>query len=291
MTPRHERTAPKSIQGPAIRISNPTTPKAPSGSSDDRAKLNSLSNDIASAIAMRPDFALIGEQDVIRASRILARNGIISMIELRPTPKRNRDCLVEDLRKNGYEYLQIKFLLLRLFDVSPPIHRNAAGPNQRVDIEEVCIPRVLGNYRPSLAGLSARWRPGQSMANYFSAETYRASCIAPAYVPYPVPDLTKRPWAPNDPEQDRALNSRQSKMRGLRIGHPLNMQSIVYFRARCILAGDLANAFDSFGGLVAQFNLLGAVLRLAIVESPYIAIEYDRFGTSTGIAYGSGALS
>ena len=30
------------------------------------------------------------------------------------------------------------------------------------------------------------------------------------------------------------------------------------------------------GGLVTQLNLLGAVLRLAIAESPYIAMEYDR---------------
>ena len=65
-------------------------------------------------------------------------------------------------------------------------------------------------------------------------------------------------------------------MKGLRSGQPLNMQSFVYYRLRCILAGDLAKSFVKFGGLVAQFNLLGIVLRLAITESPFVAMEYDR---------------
>ena len=65
-------------------------------------------------------------------------------------------------------------------------------------------------------------------------------------------------------------------MKGLRSGQPLNMQSFVYYRLRCILAGDLAKSFVKFGGLVAQFNLLGIVLRLSITESPFVAMEYDR---------------
>ena len=68
----------------------------------------------------------------------------------------------------------------------------------------------------------------------------------------------------------------QTKMKGLRSGQPLNMQSFIYYRLRCIFAGDLAKAFAKFGGIAAQFNLLGIVLRLAITVSPFVAMEYDR---------------
>ena len=65
-------------------------------------------------------------------------------------------------------------------------------------------------------------------------------------------------------------------MRGLKSGQMFNMQTFVYHRIRCIFAGDLAKAFDKFGGASGQWNLLGIVLRLAIAESPFVAMEYDR---------------
>ena len=65
-------------------------------------------------------------------------------------------------------------------------------------------------------------------------------------------------------------------MRGLKSGQPTNMQAFVYYRLRCILAGDLAKAWGKFGGLTAQLNFIGVVLRLAITESPFVAMEYGR---------------
>ena len=65
-------------------------------------------------------------------------------------------------------------------------------------------------------------------------------------------------------------------MRGLKSGHPFNMQAFMYYRMRCVLAGDIARAWGKFGGLSGQLNLLGIVLRLAITESPYVSMEYDR---------------
>ena len=65
-------------------------------------------------------------------------------------------------------------------------------------------------------------------------------------------------------------------MRGLKSGQMFNMQTFVFHRIRCIFAGDLAKAFEKFGGSSGQWNLLGIVLRLAITESPYVAMEYDR---------------
>ena len=123
-------------------------------------------------------------------------NGILPLSELRQTPKRNRDFLIEDLRKNGYTYPQLEFLL-QLFDVFPSLTRNPAG-NQRVEIEEVCIPRELSSYKPDLSGLSSLWRPDQAMVNISPNETAREADVIPAYVPYPNPDLAKKPWIPNE---------------------------------------------------------------------------------------------
>lgn len=65
-------------------------------------------------------------------------------------------------------------------------------------------------------------------------------------------------------------------MRGLRSGHPLNMQCFVYYRTRSIPPGALSRAYEKIGGITGQLNLLGIVLRRAIVESPFAAMEYGR---------------
>ena len=56
----------------------------------------------------------------------------------------------------------------------------------------------------------------------------------------------------------------------------MNTQAFVYYRMRCVLAGDIAKAWGKFGGLSGQLNLLGIALRLAITESPFVAMEYGR---------------
>ena len=213
--------------------------------------------------------------EVRRAARALVPNGILSLNDIRITPKRNRGFPIEDLRRIGYTYPQLRFLLLLIFDTFPPIPKN--GPNnQRVEIEEVCIPRVLREYAPNLSGLSVLWRPDQSTMNFFSQETARAASTVPPFTPYPVLDLSKKPWVPAEPGQEKAVAAWVNKMRGLESTQPLNMQSFIYYRIRSLFAGDLARAFDRFGGLIGQINLLGVILRLAIVESPFVAMEYDR---------------
>ena len=152
--------------------------------------------EIEHAISLRPEFPTARDHDVRRAAKILVLNGILSISELRATPKRNRDFLIEDLRKNGYTYPQLKFLL-QLCDVFPSLTRNPTG-NQKIEIEEVCIPREIQAYKPDLSGLSSLWRPDQAMVNFFSNETARAAAVVPAFVPYPNPDLTKKPWIPNE---------------------------------------------------------------------------------------------
>ena len=92
--------------------------------------MDRVSLEIERAIALRPEFIHSLDYDTRRASRILVLNGTLSMSELRQTPKRNRDFLIEDLRKNGYTYPQLEFSL-RLFGVFPSLTRNPAGNQNR----------------------------------------------------------------------------------------------------------------------------------------------------------------
>ena len=65
-------------------------------------------------------------------------------------------------------------------------------------------------------------------------------------------------------------------MRGLRFSQPLNAKRFPYYRMRTLLAGDLDLAYEKFGCITWKLNLLRIVLRLAIAESPFSAMEYDR---------------
>lgn len=145
--------------------------------------------------------------------------------------------------------------------------------------------------------------------------------VVPAYIAYPAPDLTCRTgtllmyprfyrhWFPStgpisseierackDPGQERDLSSFQNMMRRIKSARPLNIQSFVYFRMRCILTGGPSKDFENFGGGVAQPNLLGIWIRLAIKGSPFVATEYGRLinrrgaALSRGIYNGAGTL-
>ena len=60
--------------------------------------------------------------------------------------------------------------------------------------------------------------------------------------------MTQNHWAPNEPGRERGVASRAQKMRGIRSTQLANMQRFVYYRARRIVAGELARACEKFGG-------------------------------------------
>ena len=144
------------------------------------------------------------DQDVRRAARILVVRGIQTMRGFRLTPSCERGYLVEELKKTGYAYLQLR-VAHQLFD-PPEAPRNETG-NRRVEIEEVRIRLALKSYTPSLPGLSALWRHGQCVANFPTADTARAASVVPEYVDYPAPDITKKPRIPSDRAHGRLLSS------------------------------------------------------------------------------------
>ena len=77
---------PMELDGAAI-----FTPRAELLSADERFRINSLTGEINSAIAMRQDFVGSTDREIKKAAQILSTNGILSLHDLRLTPKRNRD--------------------------------------------------------------------------------------------------------------------------------------------------------------------------------------------------------
>ena len=75
--------------------------------------------------------------------------------------------------------------------------RNPTG-NQRIEIEEVCIPRELKAYEPGLSGLSSLWHPDQAMVGVFTNEIACAAAVVLDFAPYPAPDFPKEHWMLNE---------------------------------------------------------------------------------------------
>ena len=63
--------------------------------------LDRLVTEIDATTALRQEFPVAPDSDVRRTARILVTNGIAALIELRATPKRNRDLSIEDIEKFG----------------------------------------------------------------------------------------------------------------------------------------------------------------------------------------------
>ena len=67
-----------------------------------RASMELLMKEIENAVSLRTEFSTMEAVDIRRAARILVSNGIPTLGEFRITPRRNRDYLMEDLRRAGY---------------------------------------------------------------------------------------------------------------------------------------------------------------------------------------------
>ena len=85
---------------PIIPPRGRVTPGA-STPSDDRIAPKRLVREIESAIALRPEFSYVQSGGARNASGIFFRNGMLKLPDLRSTPRRNRDFLIEGLRKTG----------------------------------------------------------------------------------------------------------------------------------------------------------------------------------------------
>ena len=69
-------------------------------------------------------------------------------------------------------------------------------------------------------------------------------------------------------ENDEQNHKRPTKLE-------LGFQAFITYNLRFILAGDLASAWKTFGGIAMQLTHLGTVLNLAVTENATIAMIYD----------------
>ena len=156
---------------------------------DDRVYVGRVTLEIEQAIAPRPEFTNARDNDTRRAARIFATSGILSLSELRQTPK-TKSRFPHRWSSEERVYLPSVGVCSSTVWRFPSLTRKPSG-NQEIEIEDVCIPREIRSYKPDLSDLSSLWRPDQAMVNISPNETARAAAVAPAYVPYPNPDLAK----------------------------------------------------------------------------------------------------
>ena len=95
--------------------------------------------------------------------------------------------------------------------------------------------------------------------------------------PYVVPDMSKKPWAVQQPAHTSALEEwpklqKSHKRPGCQ---SLSINQWFPCNLRYILAGDLAGAWSPFGGMAARLNHVGIVLDLAVTEHAGVALSCD----------------
>ena len=101
----------------------------------------------------------------------------------------------------------------------------------------------------------------------------------PAHTPYLVPKLRSPPWMPDKTDRTTSLegweeNSKQAKRKVL--PQDLSIQAWLMYRLRFLFAAECCKAFDTFGGLCAQFNLLGVAPNLTVAEGFSLGLAYFR---------------
>ena len=138
----------------------------------------------------------------------------------------------------------------------------------------------MRTWATDLSGIGPTLAPGRTMANFFSLELENGRISRPPYKPYVVADsLAEPPWFPSDGPHTRSLEKRQATRKnsnrytGIQ---DLAIGQYARYRAKFIMAGDLADAWGGSGGLVGQLNHLANVLDMSITDYPGTAATYGR---------------
>ena len=106
--------------------------------------------------------------------------------------------------------------------------------------------------RPALRDIGSKLMPAQEAANFFTKLKFEAAAVVPPYTPYPAPKLMGAPWTPKGADVKRAAQAAETKQRklGVKESYPsLAQLALAPFRA--IVAGEVAGAWEKFGGLGA----------------------------------------
>ena len=155
------------------------------------------------------------------------------------------------------------------------IRANANGPAY----EEIVIPERLREFAVSLRGTGILLKHTQAMANYISLELARGRSKIPAYAPFSAPDVSDAPREIASKEHQADVPRWMARFRqDKRDGNPqsIPMQAWLLYHLGFSIAADIAGDWASFGGLAARLNHLSIAMNIAVTDSSFMALSYDR---------------
>ena len=245
-----------------------------SSDTDFMKRSKKLSREIRAETAGRPKFADFSHNEYYQCARLFVDSGYTSVESIRQMQETARQYFLTDLRKGNKTRKPLKELRL-VIDIFGlfVIQKDEEKPKY----EEITIPEKLKKWSPSITNLRGLLLPDQDACNYFSFELAKGKCKTPPIIPFVIADLSKKPWLPAESSHARALESWKSQNKNHKRPSKLELgfQAFITYNLRFILAGDLASAWNTFGGIAMQLTHLGTVLNLAITENATIAMTYD----------------
>ena len=129
---------------------------------------------------------------------------------------------------------------------------------------EVKIGETVAKH-PVLRDIGSKLMPTQEAVNFFTKLRFEAAALVPPYTPYPAPKLMDAPWTPKGADVKRAAQSAEAKQKryGVKESYP-SLAQLMLAHLRAIVAGEIAGAWEKFGGLGAQLNNMAEVLETAL---------------------------
>ena len=178
---------------------------------------------------------------------------------------------------NGRNFLSDIRLKLKISAWFEPHGRIRGATN--TNSEEIDIDHRAKSRTADFPRLTNGLVPDQDVVNFFSVELEKDRIARPPYAPYVIADsLSAVPWIPTEETHARSLGKWKVNHRTFHRNtgnQDLSLGQFVLYRLRFLLAGDLADAWADYGGIVAQINHLAVVLELSITDHPGIAATYD----------------
>ena len=248
--------------------------RSTSSDTDFMKRSKKLSKEIRTETAGRPKFADFTYDEYYHCARLFVDSGYTSVDSIRQMQETARQYFLTDLRKGNKTRKPLKELRL-VIDIFGlfVIQKDEEKPKY----EEITIPEKLKAWSPSITSLRGILLPDQDACNYFSFELAKGRCKTPPIIPFVIADFSKKPWLPAESSHTRALESWRTMNKNHKRPSKLELgfQAFITYNLRFILAGDLASAWKTFGGIAMQLTHLGTVLNLAVTENATIAMIYD----------------
>ena len=218
-----------------------------------------LIDDLAKEIAVRqhglPSKEQLQDEDVALLAKTLAAVRVPSIAVLQKANSCVSNAVYEVVNKVG---LNMSLALNMLIETDAPV-KTKAHPFTEVDIQEEL------KKRPYLKNIGRLLMPTQEMVNSFSKELAEADTAFPPFSPYCARSPQDLPWRLDKLSHNRAWEDEKARQKRFGQTSPcLNSAQMVVYRLRVIVAGDLAGAWDKFGGFGAQLCLLSSHLEACI---------------------------